>query len=226
MLYLGMVAGIFVGAHVAQLSGLDSHRFVVATLILLVPTLVGARLMFVLTHWATFARDMRRLWRRSEGGMAMYGGIILAVPLSLPLLTAMELPVGKFWDAGTFTILLGMMFTRIGCLLNGCCAGKPSNGWYAVNLPDHRGIWRRRIPTQLLEMLWAAALLGGVTLIYNGEFIAGAVFCSALLVYAAGRCFLETLREHSTDRDATAMQITSAVLGIAAMIGLVLIWPH
>jgi Prolipoprotein diacylglyceryl transferase/Concanavalin A-like lectin/glucanases superfamily len=82
---------------------------------------------------------LSRIWRRSEGGMAMYGGLIVTVPLSFPLLRAMQLPFGEFWDAATVTILLGMVFTRIGCLLNGCCAGRPTSAWLGLNLPDHRG---------------------------------------------------------------------------------------
>src|SRR4051812_49046296 len=42
MLYLGMVAGVFAGAHVAQFSGLDPNSFVLANVILIVPALVGA----------------------------------------------------------------------------------------------------------------------------------------------------------------------------------------
>src|SRR5438105_1948993 len=110
MLYLGLVAGVFAGAHVAQLAGMSADRFAVATVILLIPALVGSRLYFVLIHWDLYRHDMRHIWRRADGGMAMYGGLILAVPLSIPLLRVMSLPFGSFWDATTFTILLGMVF--------------------------------------------------------------------------------------------------------------------
>ena len=140
MLYLGVTAGVFAGAHVAQLSGMNPNSFAVAIVILMVPALIGARLLFVATHWDMFRRDVSRILRRSEGGMAMYGGLIVTVPLSIPLLRAMHLPFAEFWDAATVTILLGMVFTRVGCLLNGCCAGRPTSSWLGLNLPDHRGV--------------------------------------------------------------------------------------
>jgi prolipoprotein diacylglyceryltransferase len=92
MLYLGMVAEVFAGAYVAQLSGMDPNSFAVASVALIIPALIGSRLLFVFSHWDIYRRDLSRIWRRSEGGMAMYGGLILTVPLSIPLLRAMHLP--------------------------------------------------------------------------------------------------------------------------------------
>jgi phosphatidylglycerol:prolipoprotein diacylglycerol transferase len=224
MLYVGLVAGVFAGAWVAQRSGLSADRFAAAAVILLVPALAGARLYFVLTRWDVYRREPRRIWRLSEGGMAMYGGLILAVPPSIPLLRAMDLPFGAFWDAATFTMLLGMAFTRIGCLLNGCCGGRPSDAWCALDLPDHRGVWQRRYPTQLMEMTFALMLVGAAFMLRSRAPFSGAIFCSAAVAYGAGRFFLERLREDETGRDQAAMQATSIVLVIAALAGLMFVW--
>jgi prolipoprotein diacylglyceryltransferase len=51
MLYLGMVAGVFAGAHAAHLSGMNPNKFAAASVLLIVPALVGSRLFFVFTHW-------------------------------------------------------------------------------------------------------------------------------------------------------------------------------
>ena len=59
--------------------------FAVASVALIIPALIGSRLLFVFSHWDIYRRDLSRIWRRSEGGMAMYGGLILTVPLSIPL---------------------------------------------------------------------------------------------------------------------------------------------
>jgi phosphatidylglycerol---prolipoprotein diacylglyceryl transferase len=225
MLYVGLVAGVFAGAWVAQRSGLSADRFAAAIVILLVPALVGSRLYFVLTRWDVYRREPKRIWRRTEGGMAMYGGLILAVPLSIPLLHVMGLPFGAFWDAATFTMLLGMAFTRIGCLLNGCCGGRPTEAWFALDLPGHRGVWQRRYPTQLMEMAFALMLVGAAVMLRGRSPFSGAIFCSAVVAYGAGRFFLERLREDETGgRDQAAMQATSIVLLIAALAGLVFVW--
>jgi phosphatidylglycerol---prolipoprotein diacylglyceryl transferase len=225
MLYVGLVAGVFAGTYVARGAGLSADRFAVAILILLVPALVGARLYFVLTRWEVYRREPRRIWRRSEGGMAMYGGLILAVPLSFPVLRAMDLPFAAFWDAATFTMLLGMAFTRVGCLLNGCCGGRPTSAWFGLDLPDHRGVWQRRYPTQLMEIAFALVLFAAAFALRGRAPFSGAIFCSAVVAYGAGRFFLERLREDETGgRDQAAMQVTSIVVLIAALAGLALVW--
>jgi phosphatidylglycerol:prolipoprotein diacylglycerol transferase len=221
MLYLGMLAGVFAGAHVAQLSGMDANMFAVATVALIVPALVGARLLFVFAHWDVYRRDVPRIWRRSEGGMAMYGGLIMVVPLSIPLLRAMDLSFAEFWDAGAFTILVGMIFTRIGCLLNGCCFGRPTSTWFGCNLPDHRGIWRRRIPTQILEMAWAGLVLGAAMLLWDRKPPAGATFCLAVALYGVGRFLLEPLRDRDAGSgDSAILRTTSLLLAAAASAGI------
>jgi phosphatidylglycerol:prolipoprotein diacylglycerol transferase len=225
MLYVGLLAGLFVGAHVAQASGMSADRFAAAIVILLIPALAGSRLYFVLTRWDVYRHDLARIWRRTEGGMAMYGGFILVVPLSVPLLRWLGLPFASFWDAAVVTILLGMAFTRIGCFLNGCCSGRPSEAWFALSLPDHDGIVQRRIPTQLMEMALAMLLFGLALGLRDHAPFPGAIFCSAVAGYGLGRWYLESLREDETGgRDKTAMQATSLLLVIAALAGRALVW--
>src|SRR5437899_4670584 len=94
MLYLGIVFGIFGQHHAATVIQIDPTRALTATLILLAPALVGARLLFVIAHWPAYRREPRRIWRASEGGAAMYGGLLIAVPLSVPVLAILGLSFG------------------------------------------------------------------------------------------------------------------------------------
>jgi phosphatidylglycerol---prolipoprotein diacylglyceryl transferase len=224
MLYIGMVCGIFVAAWVAGLSGLDPDRFVLASVILSPLTLIGARLFFAASHWDLYRNDLARIWRRAEGGMAMYGGLLLAVPISIPLLRVMDLSFGKFWDAATFAILVGMIFTRFGCLLNGCCSGRPSTSWLALNLRDYRGVRRRRWPTQLLEAAYAMVLLSAASALRGRQPFDGAIFCSALLAYGIGRTFLQKLRDDAIVRDTGIIRLTSVLMAMAGLIGMGVAW--
>lgn len=193
MLAIGIVAGLFAQQAAAARIGLDVPRTTIATLLLLIPALLGARLLFVVSHWSTYRRQPQRILQSSEGGAAMYGGLILAVPLSVPLLALFGVPFGGFWDAASFTMLVGMIVTRVGCFLNGCCAGKPTDRWYGINLANDRGEWRRRIPTQALEAAWGLVVLAGAIAIAFP--FAGAIFLCTVSAYALGRIVLESWRE-------------------------------
>jgi phosphatidylglycerol:prolipoprotein diacylglycerol transferase len=195
MLYLGLVVGFYVMYVVAPRVGLSRGSALAATLILFVPALAGARLWFVLSHWTTYRPEPRRIWRRSEGGMALYGGLVLSLVLSFGVLAALRVGFAGFWDAATFTMLVGMIFTRVGCLLNGCCSGRITESRLALYLPDHLGRLARRYPVQLLEMAAAALLLGGAAALLFSAAPHGTIFAFALTGYGGARLALDRLRE-------------------------------
>jgi prolipoprotein diacylglyceryltransferase len=195
MLYVGLVAGVVAGNIAAHAAGMNAFRVYVATLVLIGPAVAGARLLHVVLQWRTYWRNPGRIWRQSEGGYGMYGGLPVVLLLSVPLLAALRLPFGAFWDVGMITILTGMIFARIGCLLNGCCSGRPSNVWFSMHLPNHLGVWERRIPSQCLESGWAAVLLISAVIVWRWMPFPGALFLLCAAAYASGRLVLESLRE-------------------------------
>ncbi len=195
MLYVGLVVGVVASNFAAHVAGLDAFRAYIATIALIIPSLIGARLLHVAAHWKVYRLDRARIWDLREGGMAQYGGLVLGVPLSVPLLNALNLPFGAFWDISSFTMLVGMIFTRIGCLLNGCCSGRPSTIRGSMYLPNHMGVWENRIPTQLLEAGLAIVLLSSSVVIWQRLPFPGALFLFVTAGYASGRLVLESSRE-------------------------------
>jgi phosphatidylglycerol:prolipoprotein diacylglycerol transferase len=221
LLYIGLVSGFYVMYGVSPSLGMPATTAALAVLVMFVPALAGSRLWFVLDHWAIYRRDPRRIWRLSEGGMTLYGGLVLALLLSPAVLAAFGLGFWQFWDGATFTMLVGMLAARVGCLLNGCCAGRCSDGWLALRLPDHRGRWERRYPVQLLEISTAATLLVLCTLLLVVGAPRGTVFGVALFGYASARLLIDPLRERppalaAGRRTALAVFVVCSVLAAAA----------
>ena len=226
MLYLGLVAGVVAGNLAAHAAGVDALRVFVATLILIPVCLVGSRLLYVTSNWKHYHQHRARIWDRRDGGLSMLGGLPLAIPISIPLLASIELPFAVFWDIAAFTILTGMVLTRVGCLLNGCCAGRPCELWFGLNLPDHRGVWRRRIPTQCLEGGWALILLTGAAAAWRFAPFPGAVFLGVMGAYALGRLVLESMRELAVPGQITAAHIISALMVVCSTAAFVVLWPR
>jgi phosphatidylglycerol:prolipoprotein diacylglycerol transferase len=218
MMYLCVLVALFVAVAAAQGYGLNADRTALAFLILVVPAFIGARLLYVALHWDTFRHEPSRIFRRSDGGMKMYGSLFLTIPLSVPLLWAFDLPFAPFWDATTFAMLAGMAVARVGCLLNGCCSGKPTESWCAVDLPDHRGVWRKRFPSQIIEIVWTLVLLVVLLALRGRMLFAGATFCLGVGAYAAGRFALQGLREDHAG-DVGALRRLSVLLAFAAVAG-------
>ena len=59
-------------------------------------------------------------------------------------------PVGRVLDLGVPALPLAQAIARLGCAAAGCCYGRPTDSWLGVYLPDDRGLWVERYPTQLL----------------------------------------------------------------------------
>ena len=195
MLYLGLVFGVVAGNIAAHVAGIHPLRAYIATLLLIVPALAGARLLFVATHWDVYRHNLRRIRNRREGGLSMYGGLLLALLVSVPLLRIAKLNFGAFWDVASFTILVGMIFARVGCLLNGCCSGRRVRGRFGVLLPDASGVWERRLPSQMLEALVAGLLLAGASVVWRLLPFPGALFLLMTLAYSGARFAMEFARE-------------------------------
>jgi phosphatidylglycerol:prolipoprotein diacylglycerol transferase len=150
----------------------------------------------------------------------MYGGLV-AVPVSVLLLAILHIPFWAFWDVATFTMLTGMIFARVGCLLNGCCGGRPTDSRFGMVLANHDGVRARRVPTQVLEATLAVILLGLAAILAASPAPPGSVFTGSLGLYAVVRLFLQPLREHqSRVAGVPALRAASAVLLALALLSI------
>ncbi len=225
LLYLGLVAGTYMGNRWAAVAGAaDPTRVTTATLLLIGPALIGSRLLFVATHWSLFRGERRNIWRGREGGLTMYGGLLVALPLSLPLVWLLGLGFAAFWDAATVTMLTGTVFGRVGCFLNGCCAGRETHSRFGLQLADATGVRKRRVPTQLFDAALALVLLAAAWAFIPHRPFAGAVLLGSLAAYGAGRVVLDRTREQAVGQRLTAAQVIAGAIAAAAFAVLAAVW--
>jgi len=194
MLYVGCVMGVYAGAAVADERGLSPSTFALMTVALLIPAFAGARAWFVLRHLDGYRHTPRRIAARTEGGAGLFGGLTVAIAVSLPVLHLAGMPFWTFWDAATVTMLIGLFFTRFGCLMNGCCAGRPTGSRFGLVLTDFTGERRRRYPTQLVEASVAAVVLAAA-IAARDAVPTGVLFAGVVVTYCAARAALQPLRE-------------------------------
>jgi phosphatidylglycerol:prolipoprotein diacylglycerol transferase len=225
MLYVGAVAAVFAGNPAAHFAGLDPFRVFVADLLLLIPALLGAKLFYALLHWRLYRQEQRTFWSRTSGAN-QYGAFAAAFPVSVPMLALLHLPFGAFWDIATFSILAGMFFVRVGCFLNGCCAGRVSQSWFTLFLPNAAGVWERRVPVQCLEAAWSAAMLLLALKFWPAMPFPGALFLISTAAYAGGRLMLFFVREPHPDATSFTLQSgISLALVFSSLAVLAAFWP-
>jgi prolipoprotein diacylglyceryltransferase len=215
---VGVCLGIFVIAALAQSSGFPPLRVGLGALALAIIGLAGARVYHLLVHHALyFGKNARRsVWNSDDGGGSLFGAFFAIAPCSFLVARALHVPANVFWDFLGAGILAGGFWVRLGCAFNGCCGGRETHGRWGVWLHDTRGVRRRRIPVQFLEM--ACWLLGGIGFIWlwPKSFPPGNYALGVLAWYGLGRFFLEPLRE-APDLVAGRVRINQCIAAALAL---------
>ena len=134
MLVISFVLGTWWATKAAARRGLDPERIFSLAGWILVSSIAGSRLHFVLAHPGSFGSplDIFRIW---EGGLTLYGGLMAAIIVSLLYLRRHRVSFLSVADATAPALALGEGTTRIGCFLNGCCFGRPCSGALCVHYP-------------------------------------------------------------------------------------------
>jgi phosphatidylglycerol:prolipoprotein diacylglycerol transferase len=135
MLALAFLLGTWIALKDARRRGLDESSVLNLVLVILVASIVGARGMYVVTHLAEFAGRPLAALAIWEGGLTLYGGLVLGTLAGFAFMARVGLPLGTTADALTPGVALGAGIARIGCFLNGCCYGLPSGLPWAVRFP-------------------------------------------------------------------------------------------
>jgi phosphatidylglycerol---prolipoprotein diacylglyceryl transferase len=159
--------------------------------------IVGSRLLFVLVNFHAYRQDPIRVFKIWEGGLIFYGGLILAVWVSVWYMIRHRLPIWKLADLVSPPIALGLFLGRIGCFLAGCCYGKETSTSCGVVFTDSNSLARLNVPlhpTQLYDAANGLAIFFILSWIERKKSFDGEIFWLFLLLYSAGRFFVEMFR--------------------------------
>lgn len=197
MVALGFLAGLWVAARNARRAGLSGDVVYDLAPWLVIGGLVGARALYVVSYWdRDFAgRPLTEIVAVWKGGLVFYGGLIVAVLAGFWRLRQLKLPLWTVTDCLTPGIVLGHAFGRLGCLLNGCCFGRPTTAPWAIRFPsDHVTGGGAVHPVQLYEaglnLLFFVLLMA----LFARRKFSGQVFAVYLIGYAVLRSTVEIFR--------------------------------
>ncbi|MFA5093990.1 MAG: prolipoprotein diacylglyceryl transferase [Candidatus Omnitrophota bacterium] len=169
-------------------AGMDGDKILDLSVLLIISGIAGGRILFVLLNLKEYLirpADIFKLW---EGGLVWYGGLILAVICAIVFLKINKMPVLKTCDLIAPFVALGQAIGRIGCFLNGCCYGKPTDLPIGVTFP---GMEVKVIPTQLIE---SAAMFALFLVLRGRKPSNGRTMLLYLLGYSVFRFLIEFFR--------------------------------
>jgi phosphatidylglycerol:prolipoprotein diacylglycerol transferase len=186
----------------AQALNLDHTRVLDLGIYIIISALLGAKVLLLITDWRTFTSSPGELLTLVRSGGVFYGGLIVAVAVSLWYIRRVGLPLWTTCDVFAPGIALGHVIGRLGCLFAGCCYGKPTSLPWGITFTDPFAAANVGTPlntplhpTQLYEA-GAEALILIILLATEsrGRRFAGRTFWLYMLLYAISRFIVEIFR--------------------------------
>lgn len=157
----------------------------------LVIGIMGSRFLFLL-EYSPQKLNLVDFFAFEEGGLTFYGSVISSFIFDFVYLRYKRMPFWRTMDCLGFGIPLGIAFARIGCLMNGCCYGTPTNVPWAVNLPK---VLNGAVhPTQLYESLSALVIFASLQYFRQYRRNYGEAFLASMSLYGFFRFFIEFWR--------------------------------
>jgi len=135
MMVIGFLMAFFLIGRLSRKITSNPELITNLTLYCLVAGVIGARIFFVVHHFSELQNPWISMFAVWQGGLEFYGGVILATPVIVLYSRRHKLPVRCCLDIVAIALLLGLAFGRIGCFLNGCGYGKPTDLPWSVRFP-------------------------------------------------------------------------------------------
>ncbi|NLJ85060.1 MAG: prolipoprotein diacylglyceryl transferase [Firmicutes bacterium] len=173
--------------------GISSDFVMDLALVACITSLIGARIGFVLLELPYYRAHPQEIIRFSEGGLSFHGGLILGVVVGIWFCRRRGANPWQVADLVAPAVALGTGIARIGCLLNGCCYGYPTNSPFgmAVALGDPT----LRHPTQIYEAVLDVLLFTYLYRRRRHDRFPGYLGLVYLILYSVLRSFVEIYRE-------------------------------
>lgn len=247
MLVCGVIACGWVASKRAPLANADPAFARELAIWIVLSGVVGARLFHLVQYrevvyqnCVSLADYIKASVMLPDGGLVLYGGIILATATYFLLCRRNKVDPLKFGDAVVPAVFVGIAFGRLGCFLNGCCYGNACSLPWAVQFPKDSVPWNALVqrgflmedalqtmslhPTQIYSSINGVILAVIVIAYYRYRKGDGSVIALAMMLYPMSRICLEILRNDELGQLGTGLTISQFVSLGVLVAGIVLSW--
>lgn len=196
LIAIGILAGILGAVIYGKTVKIESESIFDVALIAIPSVIVGARIYYVLMHLDEYKGNLIEIFYLWKGGIAIYGGLVLAIFTVYFYVKKKKIPIGRLFDAAGIGLMVGQIFGRWGNFINQELYGQQTD------LPWRMGIFSFLDggmiyvhPTPLYESF--LTFIGVFILIALNKYVKkhhGELFLMYLMLYGVFRAILEPLR--------------------------------
>lgn len=249
----GFLLGLLAAMAEAKRTGQDPELYMDFLLCMVIPVIVGARLYYVAFSWDYYKEDLTRIFKIREGGLAIFGGVIMGVIVLAVFAKVRKQSFLKMTDTIAASLLIGQIMGRWGNFFNREAFGGFTDGIFAMQIPVKyfenagrmteiraTGLLEKTVdvvmggttttciqvhPTFLYESLWNLGLLLLIFFYRRRKKFDGEIFALYLMGYGAGRFWIEGLRVDQLQIGTTGLAVSQILSGVLCICALAaVIW--
>ena len=206
------IVAMWLGGRAAVRAGLDRDRVMDLAFWILVSSLVGSRILFIIVNWDEYARDPLAIVAFWKGGLVFYGGFLGAMACSVWYMRKHKMSFFPHADVIIPSVSIGHAIGRLGCFSAGCCWGGACSATlpWAARFPPQALAYQSQLanhiiqsgalttvaihPTQLYESLGELCIFLVLTTLRARKRFNGELLALYLILYAPLRATVEMLR--------------------------------
>ncbi|MBI5266949.1 MAG: prolipoprotein diacylglyceryl transferase [candidate division Zixibacteria bacterium] len=207
---VSFLAGVLYIMRIARRDRKPVDQFVTIAYLMIFSGLLGARLFYVLFHLEEFSGHWLNTINPFQGsqfgiaGLNLYGGILVGIVATLVYCRIYKLRVLDVFDTFAAPLALGIGISRIGCFLNGCCFGTPTDLPWSIQFPidsiPYSVFGPAHIhPTQIYSSLYGVGLFVLLHFLLKHRKFVGQVTAAFFMIEAVFRYFIETIRYYEQE---------------------------
>ncbi len=233
MLAFSFLLGIIWASKRAQKRGLNPNQVVDLSLLVLLGSIIGSRLMYVLTHleefkghWTDTFNPFQSSGQIGIAGLTLLGGVLLAIIVIILYCRWKKIPLLKLFDVIAPVFGLGVFLTRIGCFLNGCCYGRPCDLPWCVEFPFRSAAGFHFFgtaihPTQLYSSLYGLIMMIVLVAVDKKKHVDGFITGLGFIMYGFFRFLVDFVRYYE-EMDMVSLGIIEITFNQLICIGMIL----
>ena len=181
--------------------GYKEDTFIDLCFIILIPGIIGARILFVLSNWNSYANDLWSVFYIWEGGLAILGGFITAIPCYIIYCVKKNINFWELLDIIAPCFALAQAIGRWGNFVNqelyGPVVTNPSLQFFPfavfIKATNH---WH--MATFFYESVWSLMTFIVLSLLGRKKHEKGDIFLLYVVFYSVIRIILDGIKLQGT----------------------------
>lgn len=203
ILVAAILTVFFLCCYRGKKKGYKSDTFIDLCYVILIPGIIGARALYVIVNWeSSFAGNLSEIYKIWNGGLAILGGFVLAIPCYIIYCVKKKLNLWELLDLIVPCLALAQCIGRWGNYVNQELYGPVvlDKAWqffpYATFI-DATGSWH--MATFFYESAWSFMTFIVLSVIYyNKKHKTGDVFMLYIVLYSIIRIILDAIKIDGT----------------------------